>query len=72
MVKKYTRVTDEQRRELVRLIYEENYTIKQAGQEVGIPYPNAKAVNQTYLLEKRTAKKTFRFRLKNIDMGRSV
>ena len=45
MVKKYTRVTDEQRRELIRLIYEQNYTIKQAGQAVGIPYPNAKAVN---------------------------
>lgn len=67
MVKKYTRVTDEQRRELIRLIYEQNYTIKQAGQAVGIPYPNAKAVNQTYLLERRTSKKTFRFRLKNID-----
>lgn len=70
MVKKYTRVTDEQRRELIRLIYENNYTIKRAGAEVGIPYPNAKAVNQTYLLEKRTTKKTFRFRLKNVDIGR--
>lgn len=45
MVKKYTRVTDEQRRDLIRLIYEQNYTIKRAGIEVGIPYPNAKAVN---------------------------
>jgi len=52
------------------LIYENNYTIKRAGIEVGIPYPNAKAVNQTYLLEKRTTKKTFRFRLKNVDIGR--
>lgn len=69
MVKKYTRVTDEQRRELVRLIYEENYTIKQAGLEVEIPYPNAKAVNQTFLVEHRTAKKSFRFRLKTIDDG---
>jgi hypothetical protein len=45
MVKKYTRVTNEQRKELIRLIYEENYTIKKAGATVGIPYPNAKAVN---------------------------
>eukprot|EP00347_Sterkiella_histriomuscorum_P003517 403363999 len=69
MVKKYTRVTDEQRRELIRLIYQEQYSIKRAGQEVGIPYPNAKAVNQTYLQENRTSKKKFRFRLKNIDQG---
>eukprot|EP00347_Sterkiella_histriomuscorum_P003494 403364084 len=72
MVKKYTRVTDEQRRDLIKLIYEQNYTIKRAGAEVGIPYPNAKAVNQTYLLEKRTTKKTFRFRLKNVDIGKKI
>lgn len=45
MVKQYTKVTDEQRKELVRLIHEENYSIKQAGLATGIPYPNAKAVN---------------------------
>jgi hypothetical protein len=72
MVKKYTRVTDEQRRNLIKLIYEKNLTIKQAGLEVGIPYPNAKAVNQTYLLEKRTTKKTYRFRLKNVDIGKNI
>eukprot|EP00347_Sterkiella_histriomuscorum_P023412 403334737 len=72
MVKKYTRVTDEQRRDMIKLIYEQNYTIKRAGAEVGIPYPNAKAVNQTYLLEKRTTKKTFRFRLKNVDIGKKI
>ena len=55
---------------MIKLIYENNYTIKKAGEKVGIPYPNAKAVNQTYLLEKRTTKKTFRFRLKNVDIGR--
>lgn len=49
MVKKYTRVSDEQRKELIRLIYEDKLTIKSAGLKVGIPYPNAKAVNQTYL-----------------------
>jgi hypothetical protein len=45
MVKKYTRVSDDQRKELIRLIYEENFTIKRAGIQTGIPYPNAKAVN---------------------------
>jgi hypothetical protein len=69
MVKTYVRVTDEQRKELVKLIHEKNYSIKKAGSIVGIPYPNAKAVNQTYLQENRTAKKNFRFRLKKIDLG---
>lgn len=72
MVKKYTRVSNDQRKELIRLIYEENLTIKDAGARCGIPYPNAKAINQTYILERRTAKKTFRFRLKNVDDGYHV
>jgi allophanate hydrolase subunit 1 len=45
MIKKYNKTTDEQRKELIRLIYEESYTIKEAGVQVGIPYANAKAVN---------------------------
>ena len=57
MVKKYTRVTDKQRRDLIKLIHEYNYTIKKAGEEVGIPYPNAKAVNQIYLSKKRTKRR---------------
>lgn len=51
MVKKYVRLTDGQRKELVRLIHEENLSIKKAGEIVGVPYPNAKAINQTYLHE---------------------
>ena len=72
MVKNYKKVSNEQRKELIRLIYEENYNIKSAGLKVGISYPSAKSVNQIYQLEKRTAKKTFRFRLKNIDIGKNV
>lgn len=64
MVKNYIRVTDEQRKELITKIYQENYSIKKAGEMLGIPYPNAKSINQTYIIEKRTTKKTFRFRLK--------
>jgi transposase-like protein len=45
MVKKYRRLTDDQRRELVRLINEQGYTIKEASRRLDIPYPNAKAVN---------------------------
>lgn len=54
---KYTRVTNEQRRDLIKLVYTDRYTIKEAALRVGIPYPNAKAVNQTYLAEGRTTKK---------------
>ncbi len=45
MVKKYKRLNDEQRLELVKLINEEGYTIKEASRSLNIPYPNAKAVN---------------------------
>jgi hypothetical protein len=69
MVKTYLRATDVQRKELIKLIHEKKYTIKNACAIVGIPYPNAKAVNHTYLTENRTAKKKFRFRLKKIDIG---
>ena len=64
MVKKYRRLTDEERKNLVILIHREGYTIKNASKELNIPYPNAKAVNQTYILENRTAKKNFRYRSK--------
>ena len=62
MVKRNRILNDKERSELVRLIHEEGYTIKQAGLQLGIPYPNAKAVNKTYERERRTAKKPFRFR----------
>lgn len=64
MVKKYRRLTDEERKNLVILIHREGYTIKDASRQLNIPYPNAKAVNQTYILENRTAKKNFRYRSK--------
>ena len=69
MVKKYRRLSDEERERLVLLIHRDGYTIKDASRQLNIPYPNAKAVNQTYILENRTAKKNFRFRLKYADFG---
>jgi len=45
MVKKYRRLTDEERKNLVILIHREGYTIKDASRQLNIPYPNAKAVN---------------------------
>lgn len=72
MVKKYRRLTDEQRYALVKLINEQGCTIKEASRRLDIPYPNAKAVNQIYRNENRTAKKCFRFRLKCVDVGHTV
>ena len=58
MVKKNRILEDKERAELVRLIHEEGLTIRQAGLQLGIPYPNAKAVNKTFERELRTSKKT--------------
>lgn len=69
MVKKYRRLTDEERENLVTLIHVQGYTIKDASRELGIPYPNAKAVNQTFILENRTAKKNYRYRIKDPHFG---
>jgi len=46
-------LTDAQRGELVRLVHQEGYTIAKAAKIMGIPYDNAKAVNRTYIIEKR-------------------
>ena len=72
MVKKNRILNNKEREELVRLIHEEGYTIKQAGVDLGIPYPNAKAVNKTYERERRTAKKPFRFRVKYAYKGKLI
>ena len=72
MVKKYKRLSDLEREELIKLIHSEGLTIKEASHKLHIPYPNAKAVNATYVHEKRTAKKTFRFRLKVADIGKII
>ncbi len=48
MVKRYQILSNDQRHELVRLIHDEKRSIKEAAEIVGIPYPNAKAVNKTY------------------------
>jgi len=69
MVKKYRRLTDEERKNLVILIHRDGYTIKDASRKLNIPYPNAKAVNQTFILENRTAKKNFRYRINCSNFG---
>ena len=49
-------VTDEQRGELVRLIHEKGFSIARASKDTQIPYDNAKAINRTYMREKRVHK----------------
>lgn len=58
-------VTDEQRRELVRLIHDENYSIARASKATQIPYDNAKAINRTYLRESRIKKINYQQRYLN-------
>ena len=72
MVKKYKRLTDNQREDLIRLIHDQRFTIKEAAIKLNIPYPNAKAVNSTYVSEGRFNKKIFRFRLKVADIGKPI
>ena len=53
MVREYVKIANDKRRELLRLIYEENYTIANAARMTGIDYNNAKNINRTYTLENR-------------------
>ena len=65
MVRQYLQVTDEMRKELVRLIHQESYTIARASKATLIPYDNAKAINRTYLRESRTKKVNYQQRYLN-------
>ena len=67
MGKAYTQVSNDARKELVRLIYEENYSIVKAAEATGIYYPTAKAINKVYKRENRVQKRSFRYRTKKED-----
>jgi molybdenum-dependent DNA-binding transcriptional regulator ModE len=60
MVRQYTQVTDQQRAELVRLIHDEGLSIAEAAKKTDVPYDNAKAINRTFLKEKRIIKINYR------------
>lgn len=51
MVRQYIQVTDQQRKELIRLIYKAGESIARAAKLTNIPYDNAKAINRTYKKE---------------------
>ena len=57
MVKKYVILSNQKRADLCSLIHHDGLTIKEAAIKMGIPYANAKAVNQVFEREQRTDKK---------------
>lgn len=63
MVREYQRVTDETRRNLIKLI-QDGLSIKDAAEIVNINYENAKAINRIYRQETRVDKKKSRFRFR--------
>lgn len=67
MGKQYTKVTNEQRKELIRLIYDEKLSISKAADMTAIYYPTAKAINKVYKKENRVQKRHFRYRAKKED-----
>jgi hypothetical protein len=72
MVKTYTKVTNDQRKELIRLIHDELFTISKAADTTGIYYPTAKAINKIYKNEQRIQKRDFRYRTKKEDKESGV
>ena len=72
MGKQYTQVSNEARKELIRLIYEESFTIVKAAEATGIYYPTAKAINKVYKRENRVQKRAFRYRTKKEDEAAGV
>lgn len=67
MGKAYTQVSNDARRELIRLIYEKGFSIVKAAEATGIYYPTAKAINKVYKRESRVQKRSFRYRTKKED-----
>jgi transposase len=67
MGKQYTKVTNDQRRELIKLIHELGHSISKAAEITGVYYPTAKAINKVYKKEKRVQKRNFRYRAKKED-----
>lgn len=63
MTRKYIKITDQQRHQLVE-VKNQGHTIKDAAKLVDIPYENAKAIMRVYRREMRTNKHTVRNRFK--------
>lgn len=62
MKKTYNTVDDAKRALLLKYIYDDGHSIKQASVKAGIFYPTAKAINKIYQREGRVEKKKHRIR----------
>lgn len=51
MVKTYKKVNNEQRRQLIELIYQDGLSVVKAAEAVQINYPSAKAINKIFKRE---------------------
>ncbi len=60
MGKKYTQVSNENRKELIRLVQTHGLKIARAAELTGIYYPTAKAIFKVYTTQNRTQKITTR------------
>jgi transposase len=72
MGKQYTKVSNEDRKKLVDLIYQQGYSIARASEACGIYYPTAKAINKVFKREQRVQVRQFRYRSKNNDLLQGV
>ena len=54
--RKYDRISDEQRKNLIELISEHGESIKKAAIKLNISYDNAKAINRVFRKETRIEK----------------
>ena len=61
--RKYQRVTDQQRQQLIQLVVAQGITIKQAALDLKISYDNAKAIHRVYKKETRVDKRSTRRRV---------
>ena len=69
---KYNPVANDKRHELIRLIYEDKISIRQAALRIGISYPTAKAINRIYRNEDRVDKKAVRQRRSKLGTAKTV
>ena len=65
MAKNYRVTTDEMRHELIRLIHDEGYSIRQASIKTNIFYPTAKVINKIFQSDGRIEKKKHRAKRKS-------
>lgn len=67
MTRRYKKVSDDQRRDLIKSI-SSGRTIKESASDLNIPYENAKAIIRVFNSENRTEKQIKRSRKTKLDI----